>query len=179
MQVNAANLYLLDRAGQSKTNGIFTGYARANNQRLAQLFDRTLNSGTSPVQGSQAVQNAQGLNPPMVTTISPTRPKVLTFEDSAFLKNYRNNMLDLQTAAARVRSSEAGEGIPVAMSADPTVAEARGRMENASDQYEVTVEQLASGQVSQSEPLSAQDPLPTASGSLRLETGKEIGRAHV
>ncbi len=172
MQVNAANLYLLDRAGQSKTNGIFTGYARANNQRLAQLFDRTLNSGTSPVQGSQAVQNAQGLNPPMVTTISPTRPKVLTFEDSAFLKNYRNNMLDLQTAAARVRSSEAGEGIPVAMSADPTVAEARGRMENASDQYEVTVEQLASGQVSQSEPLSAQDPLPTASGSLRLETGK-------
>ena len=44
--------------------------------------------------------------------------------DSAFLKNYRNNMLDLQTAAARVRSSEAGEGIPVAMSADPTVAAA-------------------------------------------------------
>ena len=78
MQVNAANLYLLDRAGQSKTNGIFTGYARANNQRLAQLFDRTLNSGTSPVQGSQAVQNAQGLNPPMAVSYTHlTLPTIL------------------------------------------------------------------------------------------------------
>ena len=37
MQVNAANLFLLDRANQSKTNGIFTGYARANNQRLIRV----------------------------------------------------------------------------------------------------------------------------------------------
>ncbi len=172
MQINAANLFLLDRADQSKTNGIFTGYARANNQRLAQLFDRTINKGIDEVQRGQAVQQATGLNPPLVTTISPTRPKVLTFEDSAFLKNYRNNMLDLQTAAARVRARDVGEAIPVAMSADPNVAEARGRMANAADRYEVTVEQLASGQVSQSAPLSAQDPLPTASGSLKLETGK-------
>lgn len=172
MQINAANLFLLDRADQSKTNGIFTGYARANNQRLAQLFDRTINEGAAAVQRGQAVQGTTGLNPPLVTTISPTRPKVLTFEDSAFLKNYRNNMLDLQTAAARVRSGDLGEAVPVAMSADPAVAEARGRMENAADRYEVKVEQLASGQVSRSAPLSAEDPLPTASGSLKLETGK-------
>lgn len=172
MQINAANLFLLDRADQSKTNGIFTGYARANNQRLAQLFDRTINEGAAAVQRSGAVRETTGLNPPLATTISPTRPKVLTFEDSAFLKNYRNNMLDLQTAAARVRSGDLGEAVPVAMSADPSVAEARGRMENAADRYEVKVEQLASGQVSRSAPLSAEDPLPTASGSLKLETGK-------
>lgn len=172
MQINAANLYLLDRAEQSKTNAVFTGYARANNQRLAQLFDRTLNEGNSAVQGLQTVQQVTGLNPPLVTTISPTRPKVLTFEDSAFLKNYRNNMLDLQTAAARVQSRESSGESLAALSADPSVAEARGKLQKASDSYEVVVEQLASGQVSQSAPLAAEDPMPTASGSLRVETPK-------
>ena len=171
MQVNAANLFLLDRANQSKTNGIFTGYARANNQRLVQLFDRTL-AGSDSVRRNQAVQETMGLNPPLVTTISPTRPKVLSFEDSAFLKNYRNNMLDLQTTAARVQSGERTGETLAAISSDPAVAEARGKLEAAADQYTVRVEQLASGQVSQSAPLRAEDPMPTASGSLHLETSK-------
>ena len=177
MQINAANLYLLDRAEQSKTNAVFTGYARANNQRLAQLFDRTLNSGTSPVQGSQAVQNAQGLNPPMVTTISPTRPKVLTFEDSAFLKNYRNNMLDLQTAAARVQSRESSGESLAALSADPSVAEARGKLQKASDSYEVVVEQLASGQVSQSAPLAAEPGEAVSAGGPAALAAAPLGEA--
>ncbi len=171
MQVNAANLFLLDRANQSKTNGIFTGYARANNQRLVQLFDRTL-AGSDSVRRNQAVQETMGLNPPLVTTISPTRPKVLSFEDSAFLKNYRNNMLDLQTTAARVQSGERTGETLAAISSDPAVAEARGKLEATADQYTVRVEQLASGQVSQSAPLRAEDPMPTASGSLHLETSK-------
>ena len=180
MQVNAANLFLLDRANQSKTNGIFTGYARANNQRLVQLFDRTL-AGSDSVRRNQAVQETMGLNPPLVTTISPTRPKVLSFEDSAFLKNYRNNMLDLQTTAARVQSGErTGETLAAirpgrAQERNPVAREnrdARGKLGATADQYTVRVEQLASGQVSQSAPLRAEDPMPTASGSLHLETSK-------
>lgn len=172
MQVNAINLHLLDRMDSTKTNAIFTGYARANNQRLTQLFDRTISSRADEIQQSRAVQGTMGLHAPLVTTISPTRPKVLSFEDSAFLKNYRNNMLDLQTAAASTRSREGVQETLVAMSSEPSVAEARGRLQNVNDSYEVEVEQLASGQVSQSRPFAAEEPMPTASGSLRLETSK-------
>lgn len=156
--------------GQAVSNGMFTGYARANNLRLAQLYDRSM---VSAMGASRQVEEAKGLNPTLDSVHTPLRPRALSFQDSAFLRDYRDNMLDIQTAASRVGSQGADRlDNLAAMSTDPAVAEARGRLEKAGDRYTVKVEQLAAGQVDRSAPLEAESPLPTASGSIRLETGK-------
>ena len=140
------------------------------NLRLAQLYDRSM---VSAMGASRQVEEAKGLNPTLDSVHTPLRPRALSFQDSAFLRDYRDNMLDIQTAASRVGSQGADRlDNLAAMSTDPAVAEARGRLEKAGDRYTVKVEQLAAGQVDRSAPLEAESPLPTASGSIRLETGK-------
>ena len=164
------NAVVAKMMGQAVSNGMFTGYARANNLRLAQLYDRSM---VSAMGASRQVEEAKGLNPTLDSVQSPLRPRALSFQDSAFLRDYRDNMLDIQTAASRVGSQGADRlDNLAAMSTDPAVAEARGRLEKAGDRYTVKVEQLAAGQVDRSAPLEAESPLPTASGSIRLETGK-------
>lgn len=164
------NAVVAKMMGQAVSNGMFTGYARANNLRLAQLYDRSM---VSAMGASRQVEEAKGLNPTLDSVHTPLRPRALSFQDSAFLRDYRDNMLDIQTAASRVGSQGADRlDNLAAMSTDPAVAEARGRLEKAGDRYTVKVEQLAAGQVDRSAPLEAESPLPTASGSIRLETGK-------
>ncbi len=164
------NAVVAKMMGQAVSNGMFTGYARANNLRLAQLYDRSM---VSAMGASRQVEEAKGLNPTLDSVHTPLRPRALSFQDSAFLRDYRDNMLDIQTAASRVGSQGAARlDNLAAMSTDPAVAEARGRLEKAGDRYTVKVEQLAAGQVDRSAPLEAESPLPTASGSIRLETGK-------
>ena len=164
------NAVVAKMMGQAVSNGMFTGYARANNLRLAQLYDRSM---VSAMGASRQVEEAKGLNPTLDSVHTPLRPRALSFQDSAFLRDYRDNMLDIQTAASRVGSQGADRlDNLAAMSTDPAVAEARGRLEKAGDRYMVKVEQLAAGQVDRSAPLEAESPLPTASGSIRLETGK-------
>ncbi len=164
------NAVVAKMMGQAVSNGMFTGYARANNLRLAQLYDRSM---VSAMGASRQVEEAKGLNPTLDSVHTPLRPRALSFQDSAFLRDYRDNMLDIQTAASRVGSQGADRlDNLAAMSTAPAVAEARGRLEKAGDRYTVKVEQLAAGQVDRSAPLEAESPLPTASGSIRLETGK-------
>lgn len=164
------NAVVAKMMGQAVSNGMFTGYARANNLRLAQLYDRSM---VSAMGASRQVEEAKGLNPTLDSVHTPLRPRALSFQDSAFLRDYRDNMLDIQTAASRVGSQGADRlDNLAAMSTDPAVAEARGRLEKAGDRYTVKVEQLAAGQVDRSAPLEAESPLPTASGSICLETGK-------
>ncbi len=164
------NAVVAKMMGQAVSNGMFTGYARANNLRLAQLYDRSM---VSAMGASRQVEEAKGLNPTLDSVHTPLRPRALSFQDSAFLRDYRDNMLDIQTAASRVGSQGADRlDNLAALSTDPAVAEARGRLEKAGDRYTVKVEQLAAGQVDRSAPLEAESPLPTASGSIRLETGK-------
>ena len=77
--------------GQAISSRMFSGYAQANNIRLAQVVSKKLT----------AAQEASGLHPTLDSLHTPLRPKALSFEQSAFLKNYRNNMLDLQSTAAQ------------------------------------------------------------------------------
>ncbi len=164
------NAVVAKMMGQAVSNGMFTGYARANNLRLAQLYDRSM---VSAMGASRQVEEAKGLNPTLDSVHTPLRPRALSFQDSAFLRDYRDNMLDIQTAASRVGSQGADRlDNLAAMSTHPPAAGARGRLETAGDRYTVKVEQLAAGQVDRSAPLEAESPLPTASGSIRLETGK-------
>ena len=91
----------------------------------------------------------------------------------SFLKDYRNQMLDLRRMAARAQSGYRDPAAALAAgSEDTAVVEATGRLAAEDDEYLVTVEQLASGQVNRSAGMEARDPMPTASGSLRLETDK-------
>ena len=157
------------KLGQAVSNGMFTGYARANNLRLAQLYDKNI---VSAMGASRQVEDTKGLNPTLDSTHTPLRPRALSFQDSAFLRDYRNNMLDIQTAASRLQEGGVIRDDLAAASTDPAVAEAKGRLQKAADRYQVTVQQLAKGQVDRSQPLEAEAPLPTASGSIHLETGK-------
>ncbi len=147
--------------GQAISSRMFSGYAQANNIRLAQVVSKKLT----------AAQEASGLHPTLDSLHTPLRPKALSFEQSAFLKNYRNNMLDLQSTAAQATAARTRQTL-AAGSSDPAVAEVAGRLEDLSDRYTVTVEQVASGQVDRSAAIQADAPMPTTSGSLYLETDK-------
>ena len=147
--------------GQAISNRMFTGYAQANNIRLAQVVSKKLT----------AAQEVGGLHPTLDSQHTPLRPKALSFEQSSFLKNYRNNMLDLQSTAARAMTARTKATL-AAGSSDPAVAEVSGRLAELSDRYTVTVEQVASGQVDRSAAIQADAPLPATSGSLYLETEK-------
>ena len=98
------NAVVAKMMGQAVSNGMFTGYARANNLRLAQLYDRSM---VSAMGASRQVEEAKGLNPTLDSVHTPLRPRALSFQDSAFLRDYRDNMLDIQTAASRVGSQGA------------------------------------------------------------------------
>lgn len=152
------------------SNGMYTGYAKANDQRLAPLLGR---NSASALGASRTIQEVQGLQPTKaLEAVQMRTTKALSFEDSTFLRNYRNDMLDIQTAAARLQKGEGtGENL-AAVTTKPAVAEARGRMENADDVYSVVVEQLARGQVDQSAPLAAEDPLPAMGGSIHIQNSK-------
>lgn len=172
--MNAVQSYWM---GQAISNGMFTGYARANNMRLAQMFSRTIErtGGVRPTPVDQTI----GLNPSVTgsaltgSITTPLRPRALSFQESAFLKDYRNQMLDLRRMAARAQSGYRDPAAALAAgSEDTAVVEATGRLAAEDDEYLVTVEQLASGQVNRSAGMEARDPMPTASGSLRLETDK-------
>lgn len=159
MITNAITSHLM---GQPLNNGLFTGYARANNLRLSQVFSK------KTVEALEKV----GLQAPLTTTLSPVRPKSLSRQDSQFLADYRNSMLDLQNLANKVVRA-GGERNPRAAGAEnPKVADVTGLLTHSQDEYRLRVEQLASGQVERSAPIQADETFPTMSGSLRLETEK-------
>lgn len=159
MITNAITSHLM---GQPLNNGLFTGYNRASNLRLSQVFSKK----------TVAALESVGLQPPLTTTISPIRPKSLTRKDSEFLADYRNNMLDLQNLANKVVKGGEQRDPRTAGSENPSVVQADGLLNHAEDEYRVRVTQLASGQREQSAPIDAAEPFPTMSGSLRLETEK-------
>lgn len=170
MKANAIQSHLL---AQPVGTGQFTGYARANNLRLAQLFSRQMlgSQKLTDLPALDRVQTTTGLHPAITATISPQPPKTLSVRDSDFLKDYRNNMLRLQRLAVQAQTDTAAD--PLAAGAqDPTVLQAKGKLAQAQDEYQVEVQQLASGQTLRSQSLRADEPLPTMSGSLRLETEK-------
>lgn len=163
--------------GQAISNGMFTGYARANNLRLAQMFSRTIErtGGARPTPTDKII----GMNPSVTgsaltgSVTNPLRPKALSFAESAFLKNYRSQMQDLKTLAGKTRLDR--RDIAAAMMAgleNTEVAEVSGRLAAEGDEYVLTVEQLASGQADRSQGMTADEPMPTASGSLRITTDK-------
>ena len=97
--------------GQAISSRMFSGYAQANNIRLAQVVSKKLT----------AAQEASGLHPTLDSLHTPLRPKALSFEQSAFLKNYRNNMLDLQSTAAQATAARTRQTL-AAGSSDPADA---------------------------------------------------------
>ena len=103
--------------GQAISSRMFSGYAQANNIRLAQVVSKKLT----------AAQEASGLHPTLDSLHTPLRPKALSFEQSAFLKNYRNNMLDLQSTAAQATAARTRQTL-AAGSSDPALAEVAGRL---------------------------------------------------
>lgn len=161
--------------GQAISERLYTGYVQANNQRLAQVASRNINTAQA-AQSAQATQKAQatmGLHPTMSLAKVDLRTKALSFEQSEFLNNYRNNMLDMQSRAAEMLASRTEiRETQAAGSDNPAVAEVSGRLGEISDRYVLNVKQVATGQVSRSAPMEAEDPMPTASGSLKLSTEK-------
>ena len=153
MKANAIQSHLL---AQPAGTGQFTGYARANNLRLAQLFSRQMlgSQKLTDLPALDRVQTTTGLHPAITATISPQPPKTLSVRDSEFLKDYRNNMLRLQRLAVQAQTDTAAD--PLAAGAqDPTVLQAKGRLAQAGDEYQVEVQQLASGQTLRSQSLRA------------------------
>lgn len=158
--------------GQAIAERMYTSYIHANNQQLAQKISKNIGESQA-LEKSRQVQPAKGLQPTMSLAKVDLRSKALTFEQSDFLKNYRNNMLDMQSMAAELVSGQAEVRETLAAGSDaPNVAEVSGRLGNINDRYTLRVDQVATGQVSRSAPMDADDPFPTASGSLRLETSR-------
>ena len=102
------NAVVAKMMGQAVSNGMFTGYARANNLRLAQLYDRSM---VSAMGASRQVEEAKGLNPTLDSVHTPLRPRALSFQDSAFLRDYRDNMLDIQTANTQIGRASCRERV--------------------------------------------------------------------
>ena len=139
--------------GSSNLPGILmTGYSQLNNVRLQMaLAKREESKPSAPTMGS-----ASGS---------------LGTEDMEFLKKYQSHMLGLQSAANKIIKGE-GYNRLEAGAESTSVAEVSGKLGSASDQYTLTVEQLAAGQLNQSVEMNGSDPLPSMSGSLKIQTEK-------
>lgn len=158
--------------GQAIAERMYTSYLQVNDRQLAQKVAKNVGESQA-MEKSRDVQPAKGLQPTQTLAKVDLRTKVLSFEQSDFLKNYRNSMLDLQSMAAELLSGGAEVTQTLAAGSDaPGVAEVSGRLGSLDDRYILRVDQIATGQVSRSAPLDADDPFPTASGSLRLETSR-------
>lgn len=138
--------------GSNLASVLLSGYSQINNLRLAQALSGKNTAGIPAVAQSPAVGS-------------------LSLEDTDFLKNYQSNMLELVSLADK--ALKGGEQSRLsAGSEDLAVAEASGKLGSASDEYLLTVEQLASGQVNRSVTLSGNGPMPSMSGALRLQTAQ-------
>lgn len=152
--------------GEAISQRMYTGYAQANDQQLAHVAARKL----SPIMATRGVSKLQ---PTLSMKDLDPRSKTLSFEQSAFLKDYRNNMLNMQQLAAETAAGQADVRATLAAGSDnPAVAEVTGKLAEITDRYTLKVEQIATGQVSRSAPVQAAEELPTASGSLHLQTEK-------
>lgn len=161
--------------GQAIAERMYTSYLQVNDRRLAQQVAKNIgdSQASQALEKSRQVQAPRGLQEPMGLVKADLRTKVLSFEQSDFLKNYRGSMLDMQSMAAQLLSGGAEVTQTLAAGSDaPGVAEVSGRLGSLDDRYILRVDQIATGQVSRSAPLDADDPFPTASGSLRLETSR-------
>lgn len=158
--------------GQAIAERMYTSYLQANDRQLAQLVSKKINQSDA-LEKSRNVQPPKGLQPPQALAKVDLRSKALSFEQSDFLKDYRNSMLEMQSLAAEMVSGRAEVRETLAAGSDnPGVAEVSGRLSDITDRYTLRVDQIATGQVSRSKPLDADDPFPTASGSLHLETSR-------
>lgn len=165
------NAILAHQLGLNNANGTFTGYDRANNLRVAGLFTdqvRQMGKLSAPQTTTGVVK---GLFPAVSTTISPQRPLSLSNQSRQFLADYRDHMLQLQTLASRATADASAERLE-AGATDPDVAAVKGRLSKMGDTFSLTVEQVAGGQTQRSAPLAADEPLPTMSGALRIESEK-------
>lgn len=160
--------------GQAISERMYSSYIQANNQRLAQVVSKNIGAAQdAKIERVQRVQSTKGLQPTKSLEKVDLRSKVLSFEQSGFLKDYRGSMLDMQSMAAELVSGRAEIRETLAAGSDnPSVAEISGRLGNITDRYILQVDQIATGQVSRSMPLDADDPFPTASGSLYLESSR-------
>ena len=137
------------------SNVIMSGYSQINSVRLAQAL-----SGKSA--GSTVSSARQG---------SVSSKNKLSAEDADFLKDYQKEMQELKAEAEKVLAG--GDKSRLAAGAlDASVAEVSGKLGDRGDQYKLTVEQLASGQINRSTVLNSKDPMPSMGGSLRIKTEK-------
>lgn len=139
-------------ANTGLANVLLRGYSQMNSLRLAQALS---NKDAGSLNGVQ--QNAFSGN--------------LSATDTEFLKDYQREMRELKEIADKAIAG--GEKSRLTASAeDPDVAQVSGKLEASADQYKLTVEQLALGQVNRSVDLESRSPMPVMSGVLRLETGQ-------
>lgn len=158
--------------GQAIAERMYTSYLQANDRQLAQLVSKKLDQSDA-LEKARDIQPAKGLQPTQTLAKVDLRSKALSFEQSDFLRDYRNRMLEMQSLAAEMVSGQAEVRETLAAGSDnPGVAEVSGKLADITDRYTLRVDQIATGQVSRSMPLDADDPFPTASGSLHLETSR-------
>ena len=139
-------------ANTGLANVLLRGYSQMNSLRLAQALS---NKDAGSLNGVQ--QNAFSGN--------------LSAADTEFLKDYQREMRELKEIADKAIAG--GEKSRLTASAeDPDVAQVSGKLEASADQYKLTVEQLALGQVNRSVDLESRSPMPVMGGVLRLETGQ-------
>lgn len=161
--------------GQAIAERMYTSYLQANERQLAQRVSKEVgrSEASEALLKSRDIQPAKGLQPTQTLAKVDLRSKALSFEQSDFLKDYRNSMLEMQSLAMELVSGQAQVRETLAAGSDnPGVAEVSGRLSDLADRYTLRVDQIATGQVSRSMPLDANDPFPTASGSLHLETSR-------
>ena len=110
--------------GQAIAERMYTSYLQVNDRQLAQKVAKNVGESQA-MEKSRDVQPAKGLQPTQTLAKVDLRTKVLSFEQSDFLKNYRNSMLDLQSMAAELLSGGAEVTQTLAAGSDaPGVAEA-------------------------------------------------------
>lgn len=137
-------------ASNNLASVLLSGYSQMNNVRL---------------QMALANKETAGLPSAMQ---SPTTGS-LSLEDTDFLKNYQNQMLELKDLADK--TLKGGDKSRLAAGAENlNVAEASGKLGSTSDRYTLTVEQLASGQINRSVEMDSKAPMPSMGGALKIRT---------
>ena len=130
-----------------------------------------LMSGQSQMNQLRLQQALAGKNASSISPIGKTGA-ALSNDAQSFLKEYRTRLDDLESSAKAVLSNGKNSDRRAAAAQDSAIAEVSGRLANASDEYELTVEKLASGQVNRSVEMLSSGALPSMSGRIQLKTEK-------
>lgn len=107
-----------------------------------------------------------------IGSVAPVKPVTSTLnqENTSFIKEFESKMTDmLKTAEAALNPKDDKYS---ASSSKESVAQVSGKLTSTSDNYELTVQQTAAGQVNRSNALKSDGELPTISGSINIKTSK-------